>query len=241
MSYILDALKKAERERGIARVPTLTTVHELGAMPQVRRWIIPGALVLIAAAGLWFFLPSPGKNTGTRPAPANESDRVPAVSPAGTEQPKPSVSAGDAPTSPRKLLLPAPAADARKSLPDVAEEKSAIEKPRPVPPSRPAAAPRPIWDRPEVPQAQPSPGDFAEEIPAAKLAKPVPLREAVTRMNMTMHMFSEIKAERLVFINGRKYVEGDFVEGRYLLEQITLEGAVLSYEGERVVLKPGTK
>ncbi len=60
-------------------------------------------------------------------------------------------------------------------------------------------------------------------------------------MTMSIHFFSENKAERLVFINGKKYIEGDYVEGIYLLESITPEGAVLSYEGERAVLKPGNK
>ncbi len=60
-------------------------------------------------------------------------------------------------------------------------------------------------------------------------------------MSMSIHMFSEIKAERLVFINGKKYVEGDLVEGDYLLESITPEGAVLSYKEERATLRPGTK
>ena len=46
MSYILDALKKAEQERGIAQVPTLSTVHEVAPGPRIRQWIIPGGLVL---------------------------------------------------------------------------------------------------------------------------------------------------------------------------------------------------
>ena len=45
----------------------------------------------------------------------------------------------------------------------------------------------------------------------------------------------------MVFINDRKYQEGDYVEGRYLLEKITPEGAVLGYQGERVLLKSRSK
>jgi hypothetical protein len=60
-------------------------------------------------------------------------------------------------------------------------------------------------------------------------------------MSMTVLFYAENKAERLVFINGRRYAEGDLVEGQYLLESITLEGAVLSYEGERALLRPRPK
>ena len=52
MSYILDALKKAERERGIAKVPTLTTVHDIYERPRNHSWGIPVAVTLLLAAGL---------------------------------------------------------------------------------------------------------------------------------------------------------------------------------------------
>jgi hypothetical protein len=42
----------------------------------------------------------------------------------------------------------------------------------------------------------------------------------------------------MVFINGRKYVEGQAVDGQILLESITREGALLSQEGQRVLLRP---
>ena len=237
MSYILDALKKAERERGIAQVPTLATVHELRAAPQVRKWIIPGVLVLAAAAAVWFLVSISGRQVATESAPAIESGSA-APKTAAPEAAGPSA---DASISAPKALVPAPAVDSRKSRPRVTEQARVLEDPRPVQTPRPAAVARPIWDQPEVSQSRPAPGDFDDETPAANPEKPMALRDAVARMIMTMHMFSEMKGERLVFINGRKYVEGDAVEARYLLEQITAEGAVLSYGSERAVLKPGTK
>jgi hypothetical protein len=45
----------------------------------------------------------------------------------------------------------------------------------------------------------------------------------------------------MVLINGRKYVEGDHIDGKYLIESITLEGAVLSYQGDQGVLRPRRK
>ena len=54
-----------------------------------------------------------------------------------------------------------------------------------------------------------------------------------------MLVYSEIPAERLVFINGRKYVEGQSLDGEAaVVEQITPDGAVLQHQGRRIVLRP---
>jgi len=60
-------------------------------------------------------------------------------------------------------------------------------------------------------------------------------------MNLSVLLYSDTPADRIVFINGRKYGEGDHIDGKYLIESITLEGAVLSYQGERAVLRPRQK
>ena len=72
-------------------------------------------------------------------------------------------------------------------------------------------------------------------------SKAASLREAIDKMEITVLLYDDAKENRLVFINGEKYVEGDYVEGRYLLESITLDGAVLSYRGDRLMLHAGQK
>jgi hypothetical protein len=57
-------------------------------------------------------------------------------------------------------------------------------------------------------------------------------------MKLEVHVYSESPAARMVFINGRKYVEGDTVEGGYRLERITEDGATLTRQGQRVHLVP---
>ena len=71
--------------------------------------------------------------------------------------------------------------------------------------------------------------------------KPASLKEAVNGMTLSILVFDENKADRMVFINGRKYGEGEYVEDIYFLESITLEGAVLTYRGERALLRPKAK
>lgn len=49
MSYILDALKRAERDRHLTRVPTLATIHA-SAHPARPRWLWVGGGVLLVNA-----------------------------------------------------------------------------------------------------------------------------------------------------------------------------------------------
>lgn len=64
------------------------------------------------------------------------------------------------------------------------------------------------------------------------------IQQAVARMTLTLLVFEDAEADRRVFINGKKYVTGDLIEGKYLIERITLEGATLSYNGTKVLLRP---
>ncbi|HEX2480824.1 MAG TPA: general secretion pathway protein GspB [Methylomirabilota bacterium] len=53
-----------------------------------------------------------------------------------------------------------------------------------------------------------------------------------------MLVYSDVPAERMVFINGRKYVEGQAVNEDAVVEQITQQGAILRRQGKQIVLRP---
>jgi hypothetical protein len=59
-------------------------------------------------------------------------------------------------------------------------------------------------------------------------------------MNLSILVYDEAKTERLVFIDGRSMSRSP-VDGLYLIDSITPDGAVLSHKGERVLLPPGSK
>jgi hypothetical protein len=89
--------------------------------------------------------------------------------------------------------------------------------------SRPVAQPLPI---PEPPRTVAAPAPPA----------PQTLRDAMAKMTLNVLVYTEAKASRMVTINGRQYAEGQLVEDLYLVESIRPEGALLLYQGERVLL-----
>jgi hypothetical protein len=115
------------------------------------------------------------------------------------------------------------------------------------PAGTPTQADRPLPSVPDIidETRQPpmeSTGDTALEdslpFTSDSLSQTLALQEAMQGMNITILMFAEDPADRLVFINGRKYVEGDYVDGLYLIESITQDGVILSYGGEKSTLMP---
>jgi len=256
MSYILDALKKAERERGLRQVPTIMTVHTTAAVHRNRLWIILGALVVCACIVVWFSLPSlRTKSRQISPLPGSQyaqSTNKPAA-----KEPAASTSAGPSPA------LPAPSQRSSAQTAELPSEKSAQPKITPRvditrrtnQPTRPSVIAPPTLeegDEEDLPPAEfmrlqnqisaagiNPPGNKLK--PDAAQEKPATLTEALGKMKLSLLYYSDEKTVRSVFINGRKYREGDLVEGLYLLESITLEGATLNYQGERAILRAQPK
>jgi hypothetical protein len=96
----------------------------------------------------------------------------------------------------------------------------------------------------EPSRAEPSQGaDRTRADVVAPSAPPLPakspaLQDAMAKMTLDVLVYTNVKTDRLVVINGRRYVEGQYVDGLYLLEEITPQGVVLSYQGERALLRP---
>jgi hypothetical protein len=75
-----------------------------------------------------------------------------------------------------------------------------------------------------------SPSPPADNTPA--------LLDAIARMKLDVFVYADVQDKRMVVIDGRRYVEGDQVAGRFLLEAITSEGVVLSHGGAKAILRP---
>ena len=56
-------------------------------------------------------------------------------------------------------------------------------------------------------------------------------------MSLQFLVYSDVPAERLVFINNQKYVEGQSIDGTVVVEAITLDAVILSQQGKRFLLR----
>jgi general secretion pathway protein B len=91
------------------------------------------------------------------------------------------------------------------------------------------AAPSPVTATPP-PATRPAPT-------RSTAAAPAPDATAAPEITLQVLSWSPEPKDRFVFLNGRRYGEGQMVEDRFLLEHITEDGVVLSRQGERIVLR----
>ena len=59
---------------------------------------------------------------------------------------------------------------------------------------------------------------------------------ALPELHLDIHVYSAKPADRFVFVNMRKYTEGQVLKEGPTLERITSEGAVLNHHGLRYLL-----
>jgi hypothetical protein len=57
-------------------------------------------------------------------------------------------------------------------------------------------------------------------------------------MRLEVIVYSEERARRLAFINGRKYVEGDVLLDGARVQEIQPDAVVIIDDGRRVILRP---
>ena len=238
MSYILDALRKADAERGRGAVPDLHAQPVLRASasstPATRAlpWagIAASAAVVAMSALAWALLArnAPLQTIApTTPAapltPATPAPGLAAVPSAGTAPAPSSTSLSQAPPAPIATAQVAPARPAAANRP-VPEARPAARQPVAAPAS--AAAPAPPVKRELASGAvEPrvyAPGDLPDEI-----------RRELPALAIGGAMYSDNPANRMLIINGQVFHERDKLAPNLTLVQIKLKAAVLEYRGYR--------
>lgn len=225
MSYILDALKKADAERERGSVPGLHSQHmgvdddddedstPARATPPLV-WVGAGVGLCIIALLSWKLLARDAEPQAMPPPPppdlgqANEAmpaARTAAVPPAKeappmTPKPAPEVRPVPAPAPP-----PAPQAVAREARPT-----PTVASATPPPTSKPAAT--------RVPLLNELPDDVRREIPQLVIGGA---------------MYSETPASRMLIVNSQVFHEGDQPYQGLVLEEIRLKSAIFKYRGYR--------
>lgn len=228
MSIILDALRKSEAERQRQSGPGLA---DAGHRPPARRrslWLPLLVLVLTANLGLGGYLLL--------------RDRAPPAVTLPTADTAPATERPTLPAAPATAVAPAPAAPApppqqiellREDAPyQPMADLPALEPETPDAVDPPATLPVPP---PAVSEPAPASGSIREGLPTVdQLAARGEL--SLPPLHVDIHVFSDVPAERFVFINQRKYTEGSQLSEGPLVEEITPEGAILSQGGQRFLL-----
>lgn len=237
MSYILDALKKAEHEREIGRVPGIGSEHEQALVAGSRPWMwLLLAVLLVNAVLLVFALwpKSPEVRPVSVPPPSGPAASLP-VAPA--ELAGSPASAGPVLHDPRQPLPSMPPAGAVVSQP-------APETLRPLPPlpaadeppeDEDAAADASVVPMKVLPQASvaPAPASTDNNLPVWPEISAQLLGEINSSLHLDVHVYSETPQERFVLINMRNYHEGDRLQEGPIVDAITPGGVILSFRGQR--------
>jgi general secretion pathway protein B len=257
MSYILDALRRAEAERQRGAVPGLHAQPVAGTRPDGgprrpdsahRRWR-PGAVamagllltgLLAAAAGLgWMLKPSPAVVAVVAPALALPN-ALPVVLPVEASV-VPPVSLS--PAGPAVLAAPA----VEPAPPGIGPVAGSAVGPAPTTPATdPAAASTrsPVAAAATVPAAAPA---TVSAVPAPVAAGPAAtptrlptlaelpeaLRREVQPLNLGGSVYADQAPLRIVIVNGQVFHEGDKPLPALQVQQIGLKSVVFSVRGQR--------
>jgi general secretion pathway protein B len=210
LSYILDALKKADAERERAAVPGLHAHPQDGLASSERRLLWPvlavAAIALLGAALVYLLLSERGVRTPPLVATA-QPQPVPAPAPAPAAAPAPSVA-----EPPPVVAEPLPT--------------PVVVRPPPAPPPAPTATPAPAPATAAAPARVPALAELAPE-----------LRAGLPALSIGGAVYSPTPSARLLFVNGQVLREGDAMADGVKVEAIGAASSVLSVRGQRFEVK----
>lgn len=216
MSYILDALKRADAERQRGTVPSLHARQvTTPALPntsgaQNRRWLAAGAVLILAAAaaaGGWFWrAPSSG-------APRQADTHIAMTSPAPVASPPPL----PALAAPTPLPVPVPAPVTAAPVPQTPEPAPKPQAPRRI------AAPKP---------APPPPAAASAELPLLS-ELPDNIRRQIPAMAINGVVYSDNPGQRVLLVNQQVLTQGSQAVPDVKLEEIRPHSSVFSFQGTR--------
>jgi general secretion pathway protein B len=235
MSYILDALRKADAERERGNVPGIHAQPTFAGAPQStqpigsRPWVVAlaGAAVLllvIIALLVWKMGGSTtapvnvasgtiASNAGPAPQSPPASTVAPALitpPPPLAQLPKPAQEAAPVPRKAAKAPVAPPAAAQASGATSTTSAKGAL-------PAAPAAS-----------SNEPRLYTYAE--------LPDDIRRQVPTMTVGGSVYSPVPANRFMFVNGQVLHEGDVIAPGVVLQQIRVKAAVLTVSGYRYLM-----
>lgn len=248
MSYILDALKRAEAERERGAVPGLhsqpmarpATTPTHGAQRTVV-WLVAGSsLALVVLAAVFWFWRAPAPQAPASVALAT-APVAPNPLPLSPPSPAPATLASAAPkvepkAMPAQLSTPTPVnapiaatAPVSASVPEPVTSPVNAALPRTLPAASKATAPVAA-----IPAAPATPAVAPKVAPLSEL--PEDLRRQIPPLVITGVVYSDSPAQSLLLVNKLVLTQGNLAAPEVMLERIHLHHAVFSFRGTQFTL-----
>lgn len=219
MSYILDALRRADSERERGSVPGLHSQPVPPGSADARQtpaprpwaWIAIGVSLGLLVPLAWFAFDrdTPPQAVVLAPAPAAEP-----VAPAPV------------PPAPAEPAPPPPVVEAPPVAPPV------VERVAPPPAAPPAVAPAAM---PAPPPAR-APAAAAGSRVYSQRELPADVRGSLPALSVGGSVYSPNPSDRVLILNGRPFREGDKPTPDLTLEEIRLKSAVLRFRDYRYTI-----
>lgn len=240
MSYILEALRKADAERERGAVPDLhaqalplsvSDAEVDSPRPSAGLWLGLGVGLAAVAGAAWYLL---GRDESAPVVPAVATVAAPPLA----------AQAPPAPVAPPAAVAPpveVPAVSVPQAQPAVQPDSPA---PQPVTNARPSAAasmpvspapaPKPVVSVPKPPPSLPKAEPPVSPVRVPTLAElPAELRQQVPTLVVGGSVYSPKASARMVVINGQVFQEGNNLGPELKLEQVRPKTAVFSIRGQR--------
>ena len=223
MSFILDALKKSEIERQRQSMPGLMDAPAALRRGHLPLWaILLGCLLAVNIVVLIFVLMRNGGASVASTAARHDIPLADAKPPAVDEHFSPlSAAPVYAPE------IPVPPSEAASSI----ESAAALVAPHAT---GQRAAPH-SFRRPDPVLTEEEATDNDEVLPTINEIN-LTGAQALPELHLDVHVYATKPADRFVYINMRKYREGNTLQEGPVLEKIRRDGVVLNYQGLRFIL-----
>jgi general secretion pathway protein B len=211
MSYILDALKKSEQERGRGTAPSVQTMHSSSlnyhsSKTQLWPYILLAAVLVNLAALLYFIMAKPEVSV--------------------------SVDNQQSIMEPQPVAMHTADRDKRQPVAAAARDQDDGETIIYKPVSMPGAMQDTVTEAPLV-----STGMTRHQEPQGLVMEreelPPDVQQHIPLMEFSAHVYSSNPIQRSIVINGRFMEEGDRLTSDLLLDEITADGAIFNFQGQR--------
>jgi general secretion pathway protein B len=224
MSFILDALKKSEIERQRQSMPGLMDTPAAARRGRLPLWAV--LLAVLLAVNIAVLIVILMRNGAAAPASnlKKHADAAPVA-----EQP-PAAAEHFSPLAPAPVYAPEIPVTAGGGT---ASPAAAIDAPHPIAQrSAPRSAQRradPVLNDEDVQE------DSSEVLPTINEIN-LTGSQALPELHLDVHVYATKPADRFVYINMRKYHEGNALPEGPVIERIRRDGVVLNYRGLRFML-----